>query len=502
MTPTRARGFGTALVLLAAAAWLGTACNSTEPLMTKEPTSLKVIVIDPVDLGAQQRPIEQRSLTFQVQAYLSTGVVAQNFSAVLNVLVFSEGNLSRLPLNPALTPAGCADPTTAASQPPGTCPVTYQIALINGTTDLITLDLPSTFEQTALWVEDTGNDLATGTFATGTSEAIFYPNPKFSDINRPVDETTAAVTFHSQLEGKTVYVDGTLTGTLVVTGVYNQFFTATDIDPNEMAKGYNHLLPFSFSAPRYHRNINGSNYSFALSIGQRLSYVQGGVSEFNGLTELGFPTFDVLDDDVDPATGNPITHPELIPEPVELMPGDFQQPPGDAATQDKLIKFEKQEGGLVSVSGGVMCPIPPYDCQNECAPCNVQGVCFNALPLATQNFCSAVRMPADPNWPTEKDYCSDCQSYYQFGQWKIKPDGGDCKYNAVNVVTSGQVPFDAVTAAAKAQSMNRIVGTMSNVSGVSSCTGNDFNIWIIKPRLPTDVSCNPDPCPGAGAVSQ
>jgi hypothetical protein len=240
--------------------------------------------------------------------------------------------------------------------------------------------------------------------------------------------------------------------------------------------------------------INNEYVRRGLVRGQRLRYVQGGVTEFNGLTELSFPTYDVLDDDVDPATGNAVAHEELVPPPVDLDPKLF-----NTRSQDAYVQLEKLEGAIVGVAGGTVCPIPPEECVVECAPCNQQNVCFDQLPFEIQQFCQE---PLDlaTGWANRKDYCSDCKAFSQFGQWKI--NFGDCGFNAIAVSTTGQASFDPRGAAAIGQPMSYVAGALTNVAGISDCSGNNFSFWVIKPRDDNDVICPDGPCPGQAPVEQ
>ena len=175
-----------------------------------------------------------------------------------------------------------------------------------------TVMLPRVLGPATLWLDDGG--AMTPTYASGASPTLWYRDPFISDIQTPANEMGLDALQKSPLEQKQVSVRGSRNGTdgrLVVTSVFAQGYTVSDVlcgpggappctlAPNPLiggATGYDHKMVFSFSAPKdehFHNVVEG----------EVIDGFAGGVSEFNGLTEIGFPqTFvEAEDPDVNPA---------------------------------------------------------------------------------------------------------------------------------------------------------------------------------------------------------
>jgi hypothetical protein len=106
------------------------------------------------------------------------------------------------------------------------------------------------------------------TYSTGVGGPIHLVEPTLADINRSDSLVT------SPFEGEFIEVKA---GTMIVTAVRIDGFYVTDIDDTE----FNHLFVFNFSRPE------------DLFAGDKLVTVSGPISEFNGLTELNFPLWEV-----------------------------------------------------------------------------------------------------------------------------------------------------------------------------------------------------------------
>jgi hypothetical protein len=301
--------------LLALAA---TGCVETLPGLD-ETTSLAVTLVSPADPGAPDRrlPDSARMVTVQVEARDVTNQRDPRVSRSVEVYVQFLGTLT-----PALgTPIPFAT-----------------IDLVDGVSAAADLTLPAVFGETRLWIEDGGDD---GTFATGTSPALWYRDPFIADISTPRDLGALDALSASPLQNKQVTVTASrygARGRLVVTGTYAQGYSLSDVEcadeagtPPCVADDFDHVLVFSFSRPKDEMGRN-------ISAGQFLDGFAGGVQEFNGLTEMGFPQSFATDTSVDPAR---------IPPPARVLPSWFTTP----------IEFEKHESGLIEVVGGTVCPL-------------------------------------------------------------------------------------------------------------------------------------------------
>ncbi len=168
-------------------------------------------------------------------------------------------------------------------------------------------------------------------------------------------------------------------GRLVVTSTFAQGYTVSDVKcadasgaPPCVASAYDHVEVFSFSAPA---DQNGR----LLQQGQLIDGFTGAITEFNGLTEIGFPGTSTSSIDVNPAR---------LPVPVKLDPTTWFNPLTDPTG---IINFERNEAAPIEIDNAMVCPLDG--------------------------------------------------DFTKFGQWKIAPPGAgaDCagNHNLINVVTAG-----------------------------------------------------------------
>jgi len=222
----------------------------------------------------------------------------------------------------------------------GTTPLTT-IMLTDGVSAPSTVMLPRVYGPTVLWVED---DREGGTYPTGTSAVLWFRDPFIADITTPRDEMALDALESSPLELKQVTVSASrygALGRLVVSAVKAQGYALSDVQcadingtPPCVAGNYDHVLIFSFSAPR---DEDGRH----IVQGQFTNGFSGGVSEFNGLTEIGFPQ-------------------SFVDEPSPVSADDARISPPVVVDQtwfSNIIRFERVEDGLIQVDGGTVCPL-------------------------------------------------------------------------------------------------------------------------------------------------
>jgi hypothetical protein len=200
--------------------------------------------------------------------------------------------------------------------------------------------LPPVYGPTTVWVDDDSS--SNPDFTAGTSPTIWFRDPFTADLQRPSSETAIDALTNEPLNGKNVSVNGSqfgATGKLVVTSVYSQGYTLADVQcgpngaPPCTSTDYGYMDVFSFSAPQDQRGR-------FLSEGEVIDGYAGGVSEFDGLTELGFPQTFVNGDAPDIDTMR------------EPLPARFD--PSWFATK---ILFEHNESGMIEVDNTVVCPL-------------------------------------------------------------------------------------------------------------------------------------------------
>jgi hypothetical protein len=375
--------------------------------------SLRVTLLAPLDPGAPDRRLDitQRDVTIEVTAIGPDGMVDTAFNFEVGVRTQFLG----------------------AVTPPIVDPNIPQIMLTNGVSAPTQLTLPPTvFGPAVVWVEDGGDG---GTYATGTSPTLWYRDPYIVDVQTPTSEVGIAALVASPLEDRQIGVTGSRyndpatcptmdCGKLVVTSTYAQGYTVSDVDcgpggsPPCVAGDYDHVLVFTFQRPR---DENGCD----LFVGEIIDGFAGAVQEFNGLTEIGFPqTFVAATADSCDAR---VVDEASLPEPAHI----------EADWLTDLIKFERAEGGLVSVDAATLAaPMLPTAC-----------------PLDTQ--------------------------YDQYKQWELDIGGG-CG-NPISVITAGAVtswiPEDHV-----GDQLTAVVGAFKPVN-----FSGGGGVWVIYPRTAADL---------------
>jgi hypothetical protein len=367
-----------ALFVVAAAALGG--CTDTLPPITGT-TSIEVTLVSPADPGSttNRLPDTARTVVVNLQAKDADGHDDPSYAKPVQVYVHYLGTLT-----PYLTGQPLQTITMTAGQ------ATNQ-----------TIMLPPVFGPTTIWFDDGQSPDAT--FATGISPTLWYRDPYIADIETPASETALDAFSNSPLVGKNVAVNASrhgATGTLVVTSVFAQGYTVADVacagvkTPPCTAMDYDYVEVFSFSAPT-------DQFARFLKEGQVIDGFAGGISEFNGLTEIGFPQTFAYDDP-------PTVDPALEPPPAVLDATWFSA---------NKINFERNEGGAIEIDGGKVCPL-------------------------------------DDDYTTYKQWKIDPAGV---------ADGAACGgKNLINVITSGVVEIDPGTLVGKA--LPRVVGILRPVN--------------------------------------
>jgi hypothetical protein len=356
------------------------------------PQSIDVALVSPQPGDIDHRIADdQRTITVDLTVHDAQGRIDATFDRELQIYVQYLGTLT-----PMLD-------TVPDDGVPGPAPLdTVQMANGMGTK---TITLPPVFGPTTLWVEDGRNDAPT--YATGASPPLWFRDPFIQDIQQPIGETRLDALTDSPLENKQVTVNSSrhgAAGRLVVTSVFSQGYTVSDVacadaagTPPCVPDAYDHALVFSFSAP-----TGGDGH--LLRQGQAIDGFSGGISEFDGLTEIGFPAT---------MSSNSEVHPEWLPAPAVVDPATWFKP---LSNPNGIINFERNEAGLVEVDHAVVCDL-------------------------------------------DDDYTT-------FKQWKLDPFGvgGDCSNqdNVLNVITAGVVTdLDPATLVGK--QLPRVVGVLRPV---------------------------------------
>lgn len=315
--------------LLLSAVLLAACVETRDPITGTQ--SLQVDMVFPADPGSigDRLPDSQRMVQVDLTAIDPNGVLDPTFNADIRVYAQFLGTLT-----PDL------DQTPLATIP-----------MVGGLANnaLVTLP-PSVLGPTTLWFDNGtgfGPDYVHGQ-VTGTSPTLWFRDPYIVDLQTPRDETAVDALEVTPLSDKQVAVSASrygADGRLVVTSTFAQGYTVSDVQcgPGGVrpctAAAYDHIMVFTFSAPR--NQLGGT-----LEVGDVISKFNGGVSEFNGLTEIGFPRTHVPEP--------PENNPERLPEPVTLDPMTWFDP---LSTGNGVINFERNEAGAIAIVNAKVCPL-------------------------------------------------------------------------------------------------------------------------------------------------
>jgi hypothetical protein len=295
----------------------GACVETRDPVLGTQ--SLKVELVSPAPGSFEQRLADAaRTIVVNVKALGPDGQIDASFNNSVRVYVNFLGTL---------TPYLDAPPLAT-------------MAVSAGMSTNQTIMLPPVFGPATLWFDDAG--AMEPTYATGASPTLWYRDPYIIDIQKPLDEMALDALQKSPLEQKQVSVRASrhgANGRLVVTSVFAQGYTVSDLDcaaggaPPCTAGDYDHKMVFSFSAARDERGR-------VIKEGQVIEGFAGGVSEFNGLTEIGFPQTFVSTDTVD-------LDPARLPPPAVF----------DATWFTMKINFERNEAAPISVENAKVCDL-------------------------------------------------------------------------------------------------------------------------------------------------
>ena len=275
--------------------------------------SLRITIRTPTDTGSVDARLADtaRTVTFDVEAFDSRGLIDASFERPVNVYAQFLGTITpafgQMPLSTVTMTAGIASNQT----------VTLPASVLGPTT---------------LWFDDgegLGPAYEYGAVA-GTSPTLWYRDPYVQDLQEPRDEMALDALSLTPLTDKQISVDYTLSDVLCADAAGT---------PPCTAGSYDHVLIFTFSAPR-------DQFGDPLVIGRTVERFTGGLSEFNGLTEVGFPRT-YASDPADVVTGR-------VPVPVPFDVSWFKalsDPSGG------VINFERNESAAISITNPFVCPL-------------------------------------------------------------------------------------------------------------------------------------------------
>lgn len=282
--------------------------------------SLEVKLTSPANTGDinNRLPDTARAMSFTITAKDASGNVDTTFHNPVQVYAHYLGTL---------TPYLGGMPLATVS--------------MNAGMGTVSMNLPSVFGPTTVWFDDF-EDGDSATYATGVSPTLWFRDPFIADIQTPASETAVDALDVAPLDTKNVDVRASrygAKGRLVITSLYTQGYTLADVQcqdangtPPCVAANYDYMDVFTYSAPL------DQDKRF-LSEGQAIDGFAGGVSEFDGLTEIGFPqTF---------VSGAPMVNKAWEPAPPVFDVSWFTMP----------ILFERVESSVVEFDNMYVCPL-------------------------------------------------------------------------------------------------------------------------------------------------
>ncbi|MDQ3341382.1 MAG: hypothetical protein M4D80_40015 [Myxococcota bacterium] len=395
------------------------ACTENRDALTGT-QSIEVEMVTPANPGTVNNRLDtERTIVVNLRAKDAAGNLDTSFNADIRIYAQYLGTLT-----PSLE-----------SMPIKT------VAMTGGVANNVSFDLLDTFGPTTVWFDNgtgLGPDYQYGE-VSGTSPTLWYRDPFIRDLQQPRDEAAVNALSDSPLEDKQVRVGGSRTpgtGVLVVTSVFAQGYTVSDVScatggaeptPPCTAGNYDHVMVFTFSSPR-------DQYGRPIVEGEVIESFAGGVTEFNGLTEIGFPrTFiSAPNRDVPPYVNR-----ALMPTPVPLFESTW-------FTGAAQINFERHEAGAIDIRNAKVCPLDD----------GPDGV------------------------------------YTKYKQWSIDPadvppdvpPADDCgKSNQViNLITAG-TDFTTDPRTLVGKTLPKVIGIVRPVNIGS------FNVWIVYPRGKDDL---------------
>ncbi|MFO0601805.1 MAG: hypothetical protein U0324_01465 [Polyangiales bacterium] len=297
-----------------------------------------------------------------------------------------------------------------------------------------------------------------GSFAAGTSEAIFFATPLLADVQgrgaqSPLVDQRVTVRGRTEL---TPAPEGDSAHRLVVTQTDNTGFYVTDIDDRscEGAPCFNSMYSFNFRTPDGMRPCD------------LLAVLTGSVAEFVSTTQLAQPGFQVgvLWRADDPAVGRC-----LIPEATPLAPATVRDP----------ALMERYESGLVRVTDVALPTLmgPGLAPQGVPMPgatnCDLNGDGRIVFAGSAEGTC-ANACAADPT-------CSEWSAWLRYGQVTVSLPVG-----------MGEAPGRvAITPRAVSPRFDPLhpTGMRATVTGTLRQVGPN---WIVQPRCEQDLVIDGD----------
>ncbi len=285
------------------------------------------------------------------------------------------------------------------------------------------------------------DDEGAGSHAVGVSAPLWFDFPRLADVQGRQGA--------SPMAGRRVVVEG---GSMVVTRITTDGFYVSELDTSGASVPWGHLFVFNYSTPH------------GLRVCDRIERLSGGVVEFFGFTELGFPAWRSVPWCPEgmrcPVPGGDV----LLGEPC---------PVSEARVLDGAVlgtpDMEPWESALVEVRGArlptLFGPEPPPAGSN----CDLNGDGVVSLAPGPERDCNDNCMGTVS--------CSEWNQYLEFGQFVVEVDG-----KAISVVLRDSVP-DFDPGAMPGAVLPALRGTLRHFAPLGPQRG-----YVLQPRCRADLA--------------
>ena len=336
--------------------------------------------------------------------------------------------------------------------------------------------------------DDTENS---GTFATGTSDTIYFAEPRIADVRggSTVGGAGNGTVFPSdQVQIDTGFRDGQRYAfTTVVTRIAAAGFYATDLQDDytnqgQQPPGYSSVYAFTFSTPPLMRVCD-----IIQSFG-------GTASDFFGFTEIGFPTWVIQDWD---QTQGPCR----VPEPHVLTLNEYNTPDTMFQLESSLVRFAA--GGTVTIAmPAKLGPAFPkkdpatgaYVTTPDATNCdfNNDGK-IEFVAGGEEEACAYVCIGGPGGVPPPDPDCSEFSAYAAQGDFTLKVTDTAVSQTPTKVAANGSADAQFDPTSIKGQQLGAFTGTVAYFSGGSQFT--------IQARCSDDIISDPNGTPLSSQIA-
>jgi hypothetical protein len=276
-------------------------------------------------------------------------------------------------------------------------------------------------------------------FAVGAAGPVHLLEPNVADLNRadslvfsPFDKQFVEVKRGNMVVTAVQITGFYVTDTCTTPGYQGSGNEACGADDKAQREEFNHLFVYTFNRPD------------ELFVGDRVTNVSGPISEFNGLTELTFPLWEI---DFDRS-------PQPIPEPVDLNSKIVDRFPWLVADRGAC----RRAAGDPTMLALVDCDLAMERVEAARIRVRVRSV-----------------VPIVPGSREESNF-------ERFGQWPVIVDDGSRDGRTFQMITRENIPFFDPRRVGGRAIDQPVTGNLRQIA----FDDRSEPIWIVEPRDPSD----------------